>query len=63
MNLAPEFPVLYLIVDDAGVPVAGDDSLQSFLRATADADSPEAALSSRASSATCRVSTPSWMTR
>ena len=43
MNLAPEFPVLYLIVDDAGVPVAGDDSLQSFLRATADADSPEAA--------------------
>ena len=27
MNLAPEFPVLYLIVDDAGVPVAGDDSV------------------------------------
>lgn len=43
MNLAPEFPVLYLIVDDAGVPVAGDDSLQSFLRATADDDSPVAA--------------------
>ena len=34
------FPVL-LIVDDAGAAVAGDDSLQSFLRATADADSPK----------------------
>ena len=38
MNLVPEFPVLYLIVDAAGATVAGDDSLQPLLRATADAE-------------------------
>lgn len=41
LNLVPEFPVFYLIVDGAGVAVAGDDALQPFLRNTFDLEGTE----------------------
>lgn len=40
LNMASEYPINYLIVDESGTPVAGDDALQPFLRETVDAEHP-----------------------
>ncbi|MBL8311926.1 MAG: sensor histidine kinase N-terminal domain-containing protein [Burkholderiales bacterium] len=38
MNVAPEYPMSFLIVDERGAPLAGDDALVPFLRETVAAD-------------------------
>lgn len=38
MNVAPEYPMSFLIVDEKGAPLAGDDALAPFLRETVTAD-------------------------
>ncbi len=40
MNIASEYPVSFLIVDGSGIPTAGDDAMQPFLRETVDAEVP-----------------------
>ena len=38
MNIAPQTPMTYLIVDDANVPQSGDPDLLQLLRETTDSD-------------------------
>lgn len=40
LSMVSEFPINYLIVDNAGTAVAGDDELQPFLRESVDAEHP-----------------------
>ncbi len=40
MNMVSDFPINFLVVDAGGLPVAGADELQPFLRETVDAEHP-----------------------
>jgi two-component system sensor histidine kinase TctE len=40
LTMVAEYPINYLIVDEIGAPVAGDDALQPFLRETVDSEHP-----------------------